>query len=211
MKIAIGITHVPRKIETLSDSLASMPNDVDVTIYPDGLHRINTDRNVKALGQKVGCFKHYHRVLTDLCNSDADVIGIMPDDVQYHSMIFKVAAPKATENGVGYVACFLPVGMVKRYGWNQQSWHECKGGWATSWGGGYLFRREVAKELIHHPFIIDHLNNYKKNQQIDHAIPEAIHQMGLQQWYHYPSLLRHTGMSSTIGHRHSADENAAGW
>ena len=210
MKIAIGITHVPRKSETLASSLVRLPSGTEATIYPDGTHYVRQYVPVKRLGKRVGCFRHWYRVLADLCETDADAVGIMPDDVNYHSKIWKTVTPKLAEKGTGYVAAFLPIGMAKRYGWGK-GWHECKGGWGTSWGGGYLFPMQVARDLLKHPFIIDHRDNYKPNQQIDHAIPEAIHRMGLKQWYHYPSLLQHIGYTSTVGHRHTKDENAAGW
>jgi len=210
LKIAIGITHVPRKVETLGKSLLTLPKGVGVTVYPDGMHTLNTSVAVKRLGDRVGCFRHWYRVLADLCETDADAVGIMPDDVQYHSSVWSVITSKLAEDGTGYVAAFLPKGMADRYGW-RQGWHECKGGWATSWGGGYVFPIAVARELIAHPYIINHRDHYAKNKQIDHAIPEAVHRMGLKQWYHYPSLLRHIGYTSTVGHKHTEAENAAGW
>lgn len=210
MNILIGVTHVPRKVETLVRSISTMPKGVSVALYPDGEHHPKAKMPIVRLGENVGCFKHWYRVLNDLCRSDADVVGIMPDDVRYHSGIWDTVITKLKEQDTGYVACYLPKGMAARYGWGK-GWHECKGGWATSWGGGYLFPIEVARELVNHPYVIKHRDNYAKNQQIDHAIPEAIHRLGLKQWYHYPSLLQHIGFTSTIGHRHTHDENAAGW
>lgn len=208
--IAIGITHAPRPTETLSASLVTLPVGTTPTIYPDGGHYVRPIIEVKRLGEKAGCFKHWYRVLADLCATDADAVGIMPDDVQYHPQIWDVVTPKLAEKGTGYVAAFLPKGMANRYAWGK-GWHQCNGGWATSWGGGYLFPISVARDLLQHPFIIDHRDNYAPNKQIDHAVPEAIHRMGLTQWYHYPSLLRHIGFTSTVGHVHTAEEDAAGW
>lgn len=210
MKIAIGITHAPRASETLSQSIASMPKGVTATLYPDGEHEVDAAIPVKRLGPRVGCFKHWHRVLSDLCQSDSEAVGIMPDDVQYHSAIWWVVTQKLTEHETGYVAAFLPNGMAKRYGWGN-GWHTCNGGWATSWGGGYLFPIDVAQRLVAHPYTLNHRDNYAPNKQIDHAIPEAIYRMGLNQWYHYPSMLRHIGYASTIGHVHTSEEDAAGW
>jgi len=208
--IRIGITHVPRTSETLGLSLSTMPTGAEVTVYPDGMHNIATAFDVKRLGERAGCFKHWHRVLSDLCETDADIVGVMPDDIRYHSQVFNVAEKQLQKDGVGYVACFLPVGMQKRYKW-QGEWNTCNMGWGSSWGGGYLFPIAVARELIKHPYIINHRDNYLPNQQIDHAVPEAIFRMGLSQWYHYPSLLKHIGYKSTIGHKHTLDEEAAGW
>ena len=75
MKIEIGITWFPRKVETFHQSQATINHD-NVTIYPDGVefpHR--TDFTVKTLGDHRGCFKHYYRTLEDLCKTDADVVA----------------------------------------------------------------------------------------------------------------------------------------
>jgi hypothetical protein len=210
MRIAIGITHYPRKVETLQASLVTMPAGTEATIYPDGTHHVSPYIDVEVLGEHAGCFRHWYRVLEHLCTKDVDAVGIMPDDVQYHPKTWRVVAHKLRDERTGYVAAFLPKGMADRYEWGK-GWHTCNNGWASSWGGGYVFPIAVARQLLQHPFIIDHRNNYAANKQIDHAIPEAVHQMGLNQWYHYPSLLRHIGFTSTIGHEHTEAEDAAGW
>lgn len=209
MRISIGITHVPRQSETLGQSLKSFPSGAEYIIYPDGTHAVGGPS--KCLGKRVGCFRHWHRVLADLCETDFDAVGIMPDDVIYNMHIWQTITPMLSEIGTGYVATYLPIGMANRYGWRRSGWCLCNKGWASSWGGGYVFPIDVARSLIAHPYIIDHRDNYAANQQIDHAIPEAIHRMGLNQWYRYPSLLKHIGHTSTIGHRHTANEGAAGW
>lgn len=210
MDIAIGITHVPRPVETLDKSLLTMPEGTDITIYPDGWHDVIADRPIKRLGDKAGCFKHWYRVMEHLCKSGAPYVGIWPDDMRVHHHAIRLAMQKLTKRSTGYVACYTPAGLADRYGW-QTGWNECTGGWATSWGGAYLFRLDVARELLRHPFIINHRDNYEANKQIDHAIPEAIHRMGLKQWYYVPSLMRHIGFTSTIGHTHTRAEDAAGW
>lgn len=211
MKIAIGVTWIPRKVETFQ----TMQHNVfhtDCTVYPDGYpfpHR--TDFTVKELGDNVGCFKHYYRVLEDLCKTDADIVGIFPDDVKLRQGWQNIAERQFNINPyIGYLALYTPKGMASKFP-NTKGWHEIKGGWASSWGGGYMFRREVAKKILKHPYILNHRDNYAKNQQIDHAIPEAIHQMGYLQFFHTPSLIQHIGRFSTIGHVHRKIDDAIGW
>jgi hypothetical protein len=209
MKLKIGLTWIPRKTEYINRSLQTI-GDVDVTIYPDCLDKPDICCfDVVSLGYNIGCFKHYYRVLEHLTKSDADVIGIVSDDVVYCKN-WHVKALEHINDGVGFVACYTPKGLADRHGW-KTGVHELNLGWAKSWGGCYLFKREVAIELLKHPFILDHLNNYEKNQQIDHAIPEAMYQMELNQLYIVPSLTNHIGVESTIGHKHRDIDKGKGW
>lgn len=74
---------------------------------------------------------------------------------------------------------------------------------------------EVAEKVVENKFYQDHLHgrlsgkglpNYAKGKRIDHVIPEVIHQLGLRQLYHAPSLAVHIGITSTLGHRHTNNE-----
>ena len=85
MKTIIGIRWYPRKVETFHQSQHSIKHK-NVIIYPDGVefpHR--TDYPVKMLGEHVGCFKHYYRVLEDLCKTDSEIVGSFSDDVLYRN------------------------------------------------------------------------------------------------------------------------------
>lgn len=211
MKTIIGIRWYPRKVETFHQSQHSIKHK-NVIIYPDGVefpHR--TDYPVKMLGEHVGCFKHYYRVLEDLCKTDSEIVGSFSDDVLYRNDWLSTAHQMFKKNPyIGYLACYTPKGIAS--GWeNRKGWNELKGGWATSWGGGYLMRKEVALKVLKHPYILNHRDNYKKNQQIDHAIPEAMHQMGYQQFANNPSLMKHIGKFSTIGHFHRKMDDALNW
>jgi hypothetical protein len=211
MKTTIGVRWYPRKVETFQQMQHSIKFD-NCIVYPDGVdfpHR--TDFEVKMLGEHVGCFKHYYRTLEDLCKTDSEIIGAFSDDVLFREDWLKVAHRMFAKNPyIGYLECFTAKGMLPRLQ-NKKGWNEMKGGWAKTWGGGYLFRREVAEKILQHPFILDHLNNYEANQQIDHAIPEAVHQMGYLQYAHIPSLMKHIGKFSTIGHTHRKIDDAVGW
>ena len=212
MKTVVGITWLPRKVETFQQMQHSIKFD-NCIVYPDGVkftHR--TDFEVMELGENKGCFKHYYRVLKDLYeNADAELIAIFPDDVIFKEGWLSLVHQQFRKNPyIGYLACYTPKGM-RHLVTGRTGWHEIKGGWAKSWGGGYVYRRNVVGKLLKHPFILNHLDNYEKNQQIDHAIPEAIHQMGLIQMIHNPSLLQHVGKFSTIGHKHRPIDNALGW
>jgi hypothetical protein len=209
MKVKLGIRWYPRKVETIQQSLKSIGN-VDLTICPDFDSKPPVNgHNVVHLGGNVGCFKHYYRCLEHLTQSDADIVGVFSDDMLYVRNWHNKAIQHMGKD-VGFVSCFVPKGLAHRYTW-RRGVHELNKGWAASWGGGYLFKREVAIELLQHPFMLNHRDNYKANQQIDHAIPEAIYQMGLKQLYIVPSLMNHIGKSSTIGHSWREIDKGAGW
>jgi hypothetical protein len=216
--IRIAVMHVPRQSETVGESIISIKNNSKgvITLMPDGVHDteyISVQLGIKShsLGKQVGCFKHYARCLEYLVSISKgnDIIAVLPDDLIYSP--FDNLIEKALTPNVGYCAIYTPRELGRRNKWKFGGWESVNGGWDSSYGGGYFFRAKVAKQIIEHPFFIDHLNNYEKNQQIDHCIPEVCHQLGLKQLFHVPSLSKHIGLTSTIGHVHTEAEEPWGW
>ena len=205
--IKVGVMWFPRKKETFKEMERSI--GLPFTVYPDGHEfKHETKNEVKYLDGHAGCFKHYYRVLSDLCDSDAEYVAVMSDDVLY--------APKWANNAisvidksVGFVACYVPNEVKRRFRWGNGI-HELTGGWDTAYGGGYVFKRETAIKILEHPFMINHRDNYSKNEQIDHCVPEVVYRMGLKQLFIVPSLIKHIGYTSTLGHRHTHREDV-GW
>ena len=194
----------PRENETIRITEHSIGQKV--TIYPDAkAYPYDTNNEIKVLGEHVGCFKHYYRVLEDLCNSNAEYVSVMSDDIMFADNWQEIAVSKLSED-VGFVACYVPNGVKYRFKWTK-GWYKLKGGWNTAYGGGYVFRRETALKMLKHPFMINHRDNYSKNQQIDHCVPEVAHRMGLKQMFYVPSLIKHIGYTSTIGHKHTKWED----
>jgi len=211
MKTTIGITWIPRAREYFAKSIKTVDHD-SVIIYPDGFDFIHpTTYAVRRLGDNVGCFKHYYRVLEDLVNNtNADVVGVFADDILYKKGWIQKATEKLKDESVGYVACYVPNGLAIRNGFHD-GWNEFNEGWAKSWGGGYAMRREVAIQVLKHPFMLNHLANYEKNQQIDHCVPQVMYEIGLKQLFPVPSLINHIGLKSTLGHKHHSWMKGAGW
>ena len=216
MNLTIGVTWVPRPSETLPLTSFTFDRNAHFIIYPDG-HRLPWDMSdfeQRLLGNQAGCFRHWHRVLTDLVNNtDSDFVGIIPDDVSFVNGIAEKAIEPLQTDRDGYTALYTPAGMSQRSARLRlgSGWCEIKGGWGKSWGGCYVFRRPIAERLIRHPRTIRHLNEYKRNQQIDAIVPEVMYQLGLRQWMHNPSLCEHVGLTSTIGHKHTSAEHALRW
>ena len=216
MSLTFAVTWCPRQTETLPLTAFTFDPDIRHIIYPDG-HRlpwVMDEYEQRTLGNQAGCFRHWYRVLTDLVNNtDSDYVGIIPDDVIFKEPILSKAIEPLQTDRDGYAALYTPSGMVMRSARLRlgSGWCEIRGGWGKSWGGCYVFRRSVAERIIKHPRTIRHLNEYKRNQQIDAIVPEVMYQLGLRQWMHNPSLCNHVGMTSTIGHTHTKLESALGW
>lgn len=213
--------HVPREVETLPEAYESLLDTFPRTgllVSVDGAHDIDTGGHTmthEKYVKQVGCFKHFARTLKALVKNsgEGDTIAVLPDDLTFHPHI---DAQKAIEtalrsSNVGYCAIYTPRELGRRNRWKHNGWAVSKGGWDSSYGGGYFFRREVAQRVLNHPFFIDHKDNYEGNQQIDHCIPEVIHRLGLKQLFHVPSLTKHIGLTSTIGHVHTEAEEPWGW
>lgn len=164
----------------------------------------------------LGCFGNYDRALNRCIKSGADIVLVVPDDILYCEDFQPIVEQKINDPEVGYVAIFIPKGMGDRYGF-AKGWNRCNGGWGSSWGGGYVMRRDVSEKVLEHPFYQNHLKgklrgttnliNYEPNKRIDHCIPEVMHRMGLKQLYYAPSIVQHIGFKSTIGHVHTEAEN----
>jgi len=215
--IRIAVMHVPRAHEVVGESIISLKNNSRgvITLMPDGSHSVDhvkTELDIKAfnIGKQVGCFKHYARCLEYLTNISQgnDIVAVLPDDLIYRNLD---GIEKALKPNVGYCAIYTPHELGRRNRWKFGGWQESKGGWDSSYGGGYFFRASTVRKILEHPFFIDHRDNYKENQQIDHCIPEVVHQLGLKQLFHVPSLSKHIGLTSTIGHEHTEAEEPWGW
>ncbi len=208
--IEVAIITTPRPTPTINMSLQSLRaagfNDHIHVFAEPGQYEIKGNRHLHISSEKLGCFKNYHRALTHLVNSSIyPFIAVLSDDFVYHSRMYeKITRRLERFPNAGYHALFTPRGMkldpcnIRKIGWTPINM-----GWKTSWGGLYVFKKEIAKQIIAHPFYVDHLENYKANQQIDHCIPEVCHQLGYDQFYHNPSFADHIGNASTIGHEHN--------
>lgn len=205
MTTHLAIITTPRKTETVVDSLISL-RDSDFT---------GTIDVVEDVPPRLGAFRNYHRALLRAIDSGADIVGVLPDDYLYAPNWHYVVSGKMQEAGIGYCNIYVPRGVGDRYRF-KRGWNKCNKGWAGTWGTGYLFPLEVAKQIVNHPFYLAHLNgelsgeglaNYEFNKRIDHCIPEVVNQLGFDQWYFAPSLTEHIGKTSTLGHKHTRAEN----
>lgn len=212
MSLEIGVLTTDRIEPTINRTLSAIryggytgvihifQEPMEDRLYRDSNYWIH--KNTKQLG----CFGNFHNALTYLSQSTSDYIGVIGDDFEFSRGAFiMVEQAFRLYEKIGFLSMYTPQGMGARYGMHD-GWQSINLGWKNTWGGNYIFPREVAKQIIKHPFYLDHLENYKANQQIDHCIPEVCHQLGLNQMFHVPSFSDHIGMRSTIGHKHTQNE-----
>lgn len=208
-KIDLAIITAPRRKSTITDtahSIRSAKFDGIIQIFaePDTIISL-TKCYIHRNQWKYGAFKNFHQALSWMVeNSDKKYIMISGDDFKFARTAFHEVIKLAEKlDDFGYLSMFTPVGMSHypeiRDGWNQFNY-----GWKKAYGGQYLFRRSTAEKIIESDFYLDHLENYEKNEQIDHAIPAACYELKLAQWYRVPSLCDHIGRHSTLGHDHTA-------
>lgn len=214
--IELAVITAPRMHPTINQSLKAIryggyngkihifaEPDIDL-LYLDPLFSVHRNET------KLGCFGNYNRALTWMVeNSEAEYIAVLGDDFDWKRATFIMAEQAVKRlNKLGYAALYTPQGVGIR--WKLQGgWQEINLGWGNTWGGNYVFKKDVAKQIIDHPYYQKHLETYKKNEQVDHCIPEVIHQLGLNQYFHTPSFCDHIGKISTIGHQHT--QNERGW
>ncbi len=209
--ISISIITAPRNRQTLKTSVNSLRRsgfEGNITIFAEPETKyIPLDGTYWLFnGKNYGCFKNYTQALHWLVdNSELPYVGVFSDDFTYSRMAYRDACRYISNaNEFGSLALYTPTGMkpiVHKKGANI-----INEGWGVTWGGNYIFKKEVAKQLLEHPLYVDHYNNYEKNQQIDHLIPKVLKELKLDQLFINPSLCDHIGFNSTIGHTHTHRE-----
>lgn len=202
-ELNLSMITTPRKRPTIDFSINSIRaagyQDV-ITVFAEPAQYDIRDKGVDlhVAEKQLGCFKNFHRAF-EWNSKKQHFFCVLSDDFVYHKGALR--AVQSRMDYESYHALYTPDGMkhppcsIKMKGWQTVNL-----GWANSFGGLYVMHSEMARKIIAHPRYQDHLNNYEKNQQIDHIIPEVCHKLGLDQWYTNPSLAGHIGVISTIGH-----------
>lgn len=205
----ICITTTDRPVSTAEESVVSLARSG----YSGSLEIIDDSE------ARRGCFLNYAWALSAATKSGARIVGVLPDDYEYLTPGWpELIEDKVMQSDVGFVAIYLPKGVGHRHGF-AEGWNKLEQGWGSSWGTSYIMRREVALEVATDKLFVRHgldclteeekagLVNYEWNKRIDHLIPEIIHRHGLKQYFYAPSIVRHIGKTSTIGHRHTVHED----
>lgn len=201
-------TLLPNTLKSLH--LAGFP---DPTIYVDGhkgpWEEIEEHYNVVYREKRIRPYGHWLLAIleTMIRNADAHYFLSAQDDfVAYKNLrqYLEYCISNRRYPNKGYWNLFSPeneklVPIDKNTSTPITGWHlsnQCgKGAVCLVFSRATLSTILATRFLIHKP--IGHPNRAYRN--IDGAVVEAVRQTGGQEWVHYPSLVQHTGLTSSMG------------
>jgi hypothetical protein len=206
----ISIITAPREPQTLNACITSLRNiryrDV-INIFAEPsenyycINQPNICFNVHS--EKKGAFKNFDYALKwNIQNSSKNIFVIVSDDTIFTEDFNLALTEGMNKHPEAVFACFVLKTMPNinnlcgRTGWNDLS----NVGWDFQ-GGNFAMSKATATKIINHPFYINHLLNYKENQQIDACIAEVCKLMQIPFYAHNNSLTYTIGVISTLGHR----------
>ncbi len=215
MKLAIAVTTAPRETPTLGRSLDSLRNagfadTVHVFAEPSSLTRDFSAAGHVQIHQHrelTGCFGNWlHAASWLVKEKDATHILMCEDDVEYcRSSREKLFDGLSSLLDIGYVSLYTPIHNVK------VARNPLNSGWVAlnlgrrSWGSlAYVFSKQVLTDVIRRA-------DWRLQKGRDAHVSSYITQLGLNCWFHVPSLARHIGETSTVGHAIRRDSEALGY
>lgn len=210
--IDIGIITAPRKLATLNVSIQSLrdagvSNHLVIFSEPGDID-LRGVRNCTVIihSKKKGAFKNYDYALRYLHNQGkGHRICVLEDDYIYNKSLGKKLQDICkTEERFGYFNLFTN-GYHPKIGehMRQEGWNKVEFGFQGAWGVAYVFPKEILPKLIQHPFYKEKMD--KLNRCIDGTVSEVMKRMGLNMWYHNPSLSYTIGYASTLGNEFKTD------
>ncbi len=209
------MTLAPRKKETYNFAIHSLrtagfSNKITLFMEPGSYDFKDHNLLLVKNKEKLGCFKNYDYGLNYLLKyTKKPFIFIMQDDYIFSDKAFNRLNSIMNFNikDIGYFSPLLYIRMAEKLKIDSftEGWKESSIGWG-SWGACYIMPINSVKKMLQHPFYINHLNNYKKNEQIDACVSETFKQLPLKMFFHIPSLVEHIGDHSTLKHDNAYDK-----
>lgn len=205
--MVIVMTNAPRKVDTIFRTItylrrAGFTEEIIVFSEP-GSPVVEMDDVYQYFNEKrLGCFKNFEQCLKYGINNAQDIF-ILQDDARYNrhtaEKIYSILP-----DDYGYVTPYLSTHDAREFGRKEIGFHEHTKGWYDCFWGctiSLLIKKEVAENLIGHK----DWKNYKRENKVDCIVGHCITELGYKQFYHYPSLVDHMGVHSTLGHVSIAD------
>lgn len=211
MEVRIAYTLAPRNTMYINHSIASLRAawfSERINIFAEPweytIDKHEWEVILRVAEEKFWCFKNYHRAVINTLLDDYDwYVMILQDD-----FIFEPGMRKTVEDFIKKIEeydwwvdlWYLCLGTpftypdIHRYWWNSSSL------WRWSRLALYLMHSSTMREMIKHPFYMNHLENYEANKQVDACVSETLLQMGKQMFFHNPSLATHVWEESSVDH-----------
>lgn len=199
MQIATAITTAPRTENYIDGLLKALPISLmNCTVIAEpGSHPTPKDKTITH-DKKKGCLHNWDFALRYLLSaSNAPFVCVLQDDIEFTSsyLVNKLEPLKY----IGFYSFYTPVFYKPKL--KKDGWQHYNNGWNSVGACALLFPRKSAEQLIEHPMYTDHLLNYSKNEQVDAIVCTTFKEIGIPTMYHKPSICRHIGDVSSIGHQ----------
>ena len=199
MQIATGITTAPRSVDYVNGLLKNLPVSLmNCQVFAEPGSAATPKKITITHDEKKGCLHNWDFALRWLLSgSDAPFVCILQDDIEFTSSY--LANKLDPLKYVGFYSFYTPIfykSKLKKVGWQHFN-----NAWNSVGACALLFPRKSAEQLLNDNDYKNHLLNYKANQQIDSIVCAVFKKLGLPTFYHRPSLCRHIGDVSSVGHQ----------
>lgn len=217
-KWAVGITTAPREQPTLERTVRSLASagwklprifaEPGVEL-PDICEHLPLTRRDAALGG----WPNWLLALGELVLREphADAYFLVQDDVEFCRNIRTYLEQTLwPAERTGMVSVYCPAVYVRR----TRGFHSVETGWSLVSALTCIFPNAAARSLLGHARVLNHrrAGPYGGVKSIDSVIGQWAKDCGLPAYFHTPSLVQHTGDTSTVwpqatneGLRHAAD------
>lgn len=202
MNLALGITTTEDRQHLLERSIKSLRkagySDI-IYIYAEPWKYKIKDKKTKIFinKERFWCFKNFNNMLVGLLSKWKKYIWLSQDD-----FVYTEDAVEKLKEVLEYDHVFWYYAMTTRPRMDNhiyKNWRNIVDLWWRAWGMNYVMRTDIASIMISHPFYINHLLTYTKNQQADSCVSYVLQNMELPMYYHNPTLSTHD-WESTIDH-----------
>ena len=214
---AVGVTTAPRAVETLAHTLESLTragwSKRCVFAEPKSYLPSDTTQVVQR-AERLGAFPNWYLGLAELVlrHPDADAYMMLQDDVELASNLRSYLEQTLwPARGTGVVSVYCPSHYRRR---RSVGYHAIDEGWNT-WGAlCYVLPTSRARRLLSDPDVLEHRWRGPCDglKNIDSVVGAWCRRAQLSYLIHVPSLVQHTGDSSTLypaaratGRRHADD------
>jgi len=193
---AVGITTAPREEPTLEDSLKSIhaAGWEDVRIFIDGDVLPPSGYSYTRRSSAAGAFSNWILALQEL---------VVRDPAAKYYLLFQddVRLCKGARERVEALALPGIVSLYQSFHQRDKGIHICTPPRRFVGALGLAFDRETAHKLLSSWFMIDHRQRTSRNNDyIDGSLGFWCEKNEVPLWIHSPSLIQHTGHTSTLGH-----------